>query len=418
MRRSPPCFVNKWVCIMAVALLAIFPTSALSGGPVHGAKAAAMGTAFLAVVDDPSAILHNPAGLINLQGTQLYGGQSVVIPSSEYDSPDGRTEKTRFQAFFPPHAFITSDFNSEKVAFGLGIFSPFGIGGRKWSDTGLTRYVSTESLIGTVSINPTFAWRALPRLAVGIGLDVLYAFNQMANMVDQSFFGVDDAKLSFKGDGFGVGYNLGILLFPGEKFSFAFAYRSDIRVKQRGHLALEGIAPPLQPLFGGNPFRTEASMVTRFPHIFSWGMAFRPTSKWTIALDVEWVRWSSFKQLTLVLDEKVPAAGLSDLSVNLDWRDTVLLKIGVDYRWRDNFSLRAGYNFLSTSVPEATLSPANPEAEQHYLSIGVGYTWRRWVFDGFYGIGLYPDRDVDNTVLRGTYKNLAHYCGLSVGYKF
>jgi LuxR family maltose regulon positive regulatory protein len=57
--------------------------------------------------------------------------------------------------------------------------------------------------------------------------------------VDQSFFGVDDAKLSFKGDGFGVGYNLGILLFPGEKFSFAFAYRSKA-------LLAEWTAPELQ----------------------------------------------------------------------------------------------------------------------------------------------------------------------------
>jgi long-chain fatty acid transport protein len=418
MTRSPPCLSDRWILIMALVFLIISPTNALPGAPVHGAKAAAMGTAFVAVADDPSAITHNPAGITLLKGTNLYNGQTVFILSSSYKNPEGQSETTQPQVFLPPTFYLTSDFGTDNLAFGLGVYSLYGIGGRKWSQTGLTRYVSTDSLIGTLHINPTVAWRVLPQVSVGIGLDVLYAVNRMVNMVDQSFFGAPDAKLRFKGDGFGVGYNLGILLFPGKKFSFAFAYRSEIRVRQRGGLELESIAPPLQSLFGGDSFSTGASIVTRFPHIFSWGMAFRPNPKWTIALDVEWLRWSSFNRLSLALDQKVPAAGLSDITMNLNWGDSVLVKAGVDYRWRDNVSLRAGYSYLSTPVPDYTLSPANPDAEAHYLSLGMGYTWRRWVFDGFYGISLYPSRTVNNPILSGTYQNTGHYFGLSVGYRF
>jgi long-subunit fatty acid transport protein len=104
--------------------------------------------------------------------------------------------------------------------------------------------------------------------------------------------------------------------------------------------------------------------------------------------------------------------------MDLNWKDSMLVKIGVDYRWRDNLSLRAGYSYLGTPVPDHTLSPASPEAVSHYLSLGAGYTWRRWVFDGFYGLSLFHPRTVDNPVLSGTYKNIAHYFGLSVGYRF
>lgn len=258
----------------------------------------------------------------------------------------------------------------------------------------------------------------LPQVSVGIGLDVLYAFSRMVNMVDQSFLGAPDGKLRFKGDGFGVGYNLGILFFPGKNSVLPSPIAVKLGSNREAALSLKASRPPLRPLFGGDSFCTGANLVTRFPQIFSWGMAFRPNPKWTITLDAEWLRWSSFNRLTLALDQKVPAAGLSDISMNLDWMDTVLVKIGVDYRWRDNLPLRAGYSYLSTAVPDHTLGPANPEAVSHYLILGVGYTWRRWVFVGFYGITLYPSRTVDNPVLSGTYQNIGHYFGLSVAYRF
>src|SRR4030042_3077756 len=129
----------------AIIFLSLFlPSISFAGAPVHGAKAAAMGTAFVAIADDSSAITHNPAGLTQLTGTNIYGGMTFVIPSTTYTSPSGRSEETDFQIFFPPHLYISSDLNTTDFRFGVGIFSPFGIGGRKWSNEGLTKYSSTE----------------------------------------------------------------------------------------------------------------------------------------------------------------------------------------------------------------------------------------------------------------------------------
>jgi long-subunit fatty acid transport protein len=256
--------------ILIAALLCLVVTDPIpcqAGGPIHGAKAAAMGTAFVAVADDPSAILHNPAGLANLQGTTLYGGGTAVILSSEYKSPEGGHERTSFQVFLPPHFYVSSDLGTNSLVLGLGLYSPFGIGGRKWSETGLTRFASTEGTIGTVSANPTVVWRVIPQVAVAAGVDIMYAFNNMVRMVDQSFLGFMDGKLSFKGDGLGWGYNFGLLIFPGGKVSFGFAYRDPIRVKQQGTLSFGRIAPPLQPAFGGGVFQTDASMAVHFPEI-------------------------------------------------------------------------------------------------------------------------------------------------------
>jgi len=121
----------------------IIPLDSHAANPTQGAKAAAMGTAVVAVADDPSAISHNPAGLANLRGTHIYNGMTALSIKSTFENPTGQPEKTQFQVFLPFHLYLCPDLGVKNMTFGLGIFSPFGIGGRKWPDTGLTRYAST-----------------------------------------------------------------------------------------------------------------------------------------------------------------------------------------------------------------------------------------------------------------------------------
>jgi long-chain fatty acid transport protein len=415
----PPGWANtKWTIIIALGFLLLLPEVTVAGAPVHGAKAAGMGTAFVAIADDPSAIMHNAAGLTQLKSTNTYGGITAVIPSTEYESPTGESEDTKFQVFFPPHLYICSDLNTDKLALGLGIFSPFGIGGRDWSDNGPTRYISTESTIATIAVNPTVAWQIASSLSVGAGAFYLYSENTAERRVDQSAFGASDGKFDLDADGDGLGYNFGILWKPWDSFSLGFAYRSHVSVDQSGHAKLNKIAPALQPQFGGSNFKTNVDTKVDFPETVSFGMAYRPTEKLTIAFDAEWARWSRFDEQRLEFEDEVPAAGFTDATVELDWSDAWAVKAGIEYQPNDRFALRAGYTFVETPVPESTLSPANPDADQHNFSMGCGCRIGKWVVDGFYNVGFFEDRKVNNDILSGEYENLAHYIGLSVGYRF
>lgn len=410
---------NKiWVLFVILSLLLLFQNTAFAGAPVHGAKAAGMGTAFVAVVDDPSAILHNPAGLTQLKSTNTYGGITAIIPSTEYESPSGESEETRFQVFFPPHLYISSDLNTEKVALGLGIFSPFGIGGRDWDDNGPTRYISTESTIATISVNPTFAWQIAPVMSVGVGVFYLHSFNTAERRVDQSAFGAADGKFKLDADGGGWGYNFGILLKPWDSLSLGLAYRSHVSVDQSGKAKLKNIAPALQPQFGGSNFKTNVDTTVDFPEILSLGIAYRPIKGLTLAFDVEYLRWSRFDKQELDFEDEVPAAGFTDITVEMDWKDTWLIKIGVEYELNQRFALRSGYSYIESPVPERTLSPASPDGDMHYFSVGLGCNTGKWVVDGFYGVTVFEDRRVNNNILSGKYENIAHNIGLSVGYRF
>ena len=417
MRRLAFCY-TAWNFIVILGISFLFQGASFAGTPVHGSKAAGMGTAFVGIADDPSAIMHNPAGLTQLNGTNMYGGGTVVIPSTEYTSPSGVSEETDFKVFFPPHLFISTDFNMENMVLGLGIFSPFGIGGRYWSKDGLTRYLSTESMIATISVNPTLAWQITPKLSVGLGAYYLHSFNTAENKLDQSMFGASDGKFSLDADGGGWGYNLGILVAPFEKLHLGFAFRSRVSVDQKGDAEIENIAPALQPLFGGPHFKTDVETTVHLPEIVSFGMAYKPTSSLTLAFDVEWVKFSRFDQQTLDFKNEVPGAGFSDVLLDLDWNDQWLIKFGLEYDLNENFALRTGYAFVESPVPDHTLSPAYTDGDGHNFSMGFGYKIGKWVVDAFYTVEFFEDREVNNDILSGEYENICHYIGFSIGNNF
>jgi len=111
-----------WNFIVILCISLLFQNASFAGTPVHGAKAAGMGTAFVGLADDPSAIMHNPAGLTQLRGTNMYAGVTAVIPSTEYTSPLGASEETDFRVFSPPHLYISSDFDWRTSSWGWGFF--------------------------------------------------------------------------------------------------------------------------------------------------------------------------------------------------------------------------------------------------------------------------------------------------------
>lgn len=417
MKTANICYI-LFAIIIAISIYVFQFGDLQASNPGLGAKAASMATAFVAVADDPSAILHNPAGLTFLQGTQIYGGMTGVNISTKYQSPSGSSEKSKPHTFVVPNMFITTDFKQKGMVFGLGVFSPYGIGGRTYSEWGLTRYVSTDSFIGTVAINPTFSWRPTPTFSFGIGLDYVFAKGNSKRMIDQSSLGAHDGKFEFEGNGGGWGFNIGLLYALTEKLNLGLAYRSRVDVKQCGTIKIEGIAPPLRPLFGGVVYKTDAETTIHFPDNISFGLAFRPTHKWTIGLDVEWYDWRRFSKSRLDILHEVPAAGFTDASVNLEWKYQWFFKLGIEYVVNEKIFLRGGYLYGVSPVPDRTLSPDNPDSNQHNFAVGIGYKFGNITLDGFYNAGLNVDRTVNNAILSGKYKNVIHSFGINLGQRF
>jgi len=198
------------------------------------------------------------------------------------------------------------------------------------------------TLISTLALNPVVSYKILPQLSIGAGVYYLYASNEFSRMINQSALGASDAKFSFEGDGGGYGYNLSILLYPEQMFSLGIAYRSKTHVDQELDVSLKNLSPLLHPYTGGSNLSVEAETSLVFPQALSFGFAYRPSASLTIGIEFEWTEWSDFKKMDLDLKNEYPEAGITDFSVNFDYKDIWMYKIGAEYEINDNYSVRIG----------------------------------------------------------------------------
>jgi long-chain fatty acid transport protein len=200
--------------------------------------------------------------------------------------------------------------------------------------------------------------------------------------------------------------------------SLGISYRSGVDVDLEGEAKFSPIAPGLLPVSGTDTIKLDVKSELNLPPIVSFGLALYPSKKLTIGFDVDWVGWSRYEKTTIDFKSEALGICLPDITIENDWKNSWLFKVGLDYRVTDSLSLRTGYAFVESPIPDRTLSPASPDGNQHNISVGFGYRFGNYWLDAFYMRSLFEDRTVENTVLSGTYESKAQYAGLSIGYRF
>jgi long-chain fatty acid transport protein len=103
------------------------------------------------------------------------------------------------------------------------------------------------------------------------------------------------------------------------------------------------------------------------------------------------------------------------------WEDTWTYGLGAEWDVRSDVTVRAGYIYLESPVPEETLSPTLPDADRHVVSVGVGLHRNGHCLDVAYGYSIIGDREVSpeaNPAYAGTYETSSHLMSVSYGYSF
>lgn len=96
----------------------------------------------------------------------------------------------------------------DKVAFGLGVYVPFGLM-TDYERTFQGRYYADKSYLRVITVQPTLSYRFNDKLSVGFGP----TFNHIEGELSSSLLnpGNSDGKVRVKGDDTAVGFNAGVL---------------------------------------------------------------------------------------------------------------------------------------------------------------------------------------------------------------
>lgn len=386
--------------------------------------------AVVASGSDASAIWYNPAGLTRSSLLDVSFNTNNMFLYSKYRDLAGREEKSQENHFFLPSLYLASNVGTENIAVGIGINTPFGLSTR-YSRTSAFRYITTGGEISLININPTIAYKALPNLSFGVGLDYYYSKAELRQQYPWAAIvpGSPDGSATIQGKGDGVGFNFGLLYQPVEQHKIGLTYRSQVVVKYTGKKGeLTNIPPAVQgkfPAGTGDVYATGARTAIRFPDIISFGYSYAPSDKWVGEIGGQWTNWNDARSIDITLDQ--PTVLFANSSTKLDWKNSWVLRSGVTHHCTEKISISAGYFFDSTPTNEATYSPLIPDGDNHVFSVGLKYRHNDFVVSlPFVGILQTGTSSINSQVTDatgtqntdGNYSLYGFQIGLAITYRF
>lgn len=414
--------------LCAVGLMLAMPLSTAYAGGFsiyeQGARAMGRASAFVASPDDPSAMFYNPAGLALLEGTQIYVGATVIIPSGDFTGSGtlaGVTEKQVAQTFLPPNVYISHRIN-EKFVVGLGISTPFGLG-TKWKDpaTFTGRHLAHETLIEGIGISPTVAFTVNEKLSIGVGVELRVSklILKRYSFYDATAFGLgllDVAKAEIETDmANAMGFNIGALFQATDQISIGLAYRSAVTIDYEGTATITQIITGV-PLIDGAVAATvgdhKITTAIDYPSVATVGVAYKLTDQLLVEADVQMWGWSVFEELVV---EGLPTG---TETIEEDYENSMTVRVGAEYWKTEDLALRAGFIYDVTPVPAKSISPLLPDASRTGFTFGIGKRFGSMTIDAAFMYLMFEDADTDgkHSVYNGVYKNSGLLFGFNVGY--
>jgi len=399
-----------------VAAVFLFAGGARAGGFALsgvGSKAIGMGGAFRGLADDWSAAYWNPAGLTQLEKSEINAMLVAITAHPEY-TPDiyyygidvgYRNGKTYFpndkSIFIPDFSGFVKLPSMQDLTFGLAVYVPYGLGsewnlfrGEYPAELGLYHAVpwyDHKADLKVIDFHPTVAKAFMDgKLSLGVGLSFQrgdVTFNRI--YLKPSGLPVPNENLIInsvmEGDGWGVGGNFGILYKLSDKLQFGVSGRTGNTMKIKGSADQElyTIANnDLRTILLGQSYTAAESAQVMFlfapdnhvatldakadlktPADIGFGLAVKPSNKLTITADVAYTAWSRLDSILIRLDGTDPSgAEAQDNTIVLEWDNAVRFSAGLEYWAIEPLAIRLGYYHDPSPVPDETFTPLIPDS--------------------------------------------------------
>jgi len=415
---------------LAIAIIVLAYNAKAEGFAVNlqGNKQIGMGHVGTALNFDASCLQWNPGALATIDGKYSFSvGATATLIKTDFDGLAGR-EQTDNPTGTPLYFYGAVKAN-DKLAFGLGLYTPFGNKvdwGKEWSGKYLIQNIKLKALY----IQPTISYQLANWISVGAGLNIVYGDVDLNKALSLAALGQPDGKVNISGNTIEFGYNLGVFLQPNEKFNIGISYRSKIDMElgySDGDVDFT-VADPIAPLFPDGGVAVNLPM----PASLNVGVAYKINKKWLVSADVNFVQWNKYKSLDFDFETNttttvntpggpmvVPV--LSDSKSTRDWKNTMIYRIGTQYSASEKLDIRAGFYYDETPAQTDHYTPETPGANKIGVSTGFSYKFTsKLSLDAslLYINGKKTTGTDSTTDFSGKYKNTGWIPGIGVTYNF
>ncbi|MFL5765746.1 MAG: OmpP1/FadL family transporter [Bacteroidia bacterium] len=384
---------------------------------LQGQKQTGMGHTGTGLCLDNAVIFFNPGALSFLDSLRgVYVGGSFIMPRTTYAD-----YSTRYISHMEKHTgtpfTIYGVWKFKKTAkwnCGLGIYTPFG-SKAQWPDDWKGQFLIREIDLKTIFIQPTVSIKVNDKIGIGAGF--IYAtgdFKLRKGVPIQDTLG-NYGEGVLEGKASGYGFNAGIYFKLNDKFSVGLDYRSQVAVKVNGGSAEFDVASAVSNYFPSTTFSTELKL----PQVAALGFGYCPNKKLKLALDINYVGWSSYDSLRINFEENTDK--LKDISSARMYKDSYIFRIGAQYQLNQKWTVRLGSYYDMSPVKAGYLTPETPDADKLGITAGASFNITKKVHVDASLLYIEGKKRTDTnleTDFSGTYKSKAVVPGISIEYVF
>ncbi|MCU7827945.1 MAG: porin [Candidatus Thiodiazotropha sp. (ex Myrtea sp. 'scaly one' KF741663)] len=405
-----------------IAMLAMNQSVQASGFavPELNITGLALSNALVANPDSLAAIAYNPAAMSFHEGSSVAAGALLVKPDLSVDTGSGSVDSTANDVVGIPSLSAHSKL-TETWSLGISVNAPFGLETEWPAGTFDAQYplgstIPTQSKLEIVAFSPSVAYKISENISFAGGVDYYWMREVIFNGVANAGSPGSNPVANLKGDGRGVGLNLGLMIDQGN-WSFGGSYHSEANIPIEGTVDLPATA---LPAFFSNNVHADLKL----PYRLQVGVRNQTTDKLAIEFDITRTGWSSFDKLIVDHDQY----GVNIVTSDNNWDDANAYRLGATYDISQATQLRIGYTFDETPQDDAFFSPRIPDSDRQLFSFGLGHTLGNgWTIDAGYMYVKFDERTINSTTaavagqetngttaVNGTYDSSVHLLGLGV----
>jgi long-chain fatty acid transport protein len=378
---------------------------------LQGQQQTTMGLIGTPLIFGSSGIFYNPGTLSFMKNQYDFSaGVSFVISNVTFqkDGTDYQTQTNN--PVKPPFAVYGAYKINDKIAVGIGIYTPFG-STTKWDDDWAGKMLIQNISLKAVYVQPTISYKITEDLGIGIG--IIYATGDVKLQKGLPYS--DNANAKLDGSTSSWGYNIGLFYKASDKLTLGIDYRSKIQMKMKEGSAIFTVPQSLNTTIpASNLFNAELPM----PANLDIGVAYKFDEKFTLAAEINYVFWSAYQSLDFTFAQNGELLN----SVNpREYINTLIFRLGGEYKLNEKIIIRVGAYYDPSPTSDIYFNPETVSLNTMAFTFGATYNYSeklQFTISYLQTNGLETDKAYQPARFSGKYQSVANIPGFGIRYRF